>query len=1603
MRKSSAPGTTRARRSGWGRATTVLLSAVSAGAAGALVIGMLPVLATSVSSRAADGAAPPETWDRADIAVTGALASQGGLPGTSGPVEYAWGVDYAGDASRPGAAITGQELPDARINVLEGDALTGSAAAWPGADGADAAAVGAEVAAGDEQSAPDVVGSPAPNLEGALTTLSQRVTEAGVGNTRWRIREARAAEVNTDGGPSRLQIDGADGAVQVFVTDPRLSLALEACVSVSACDVDDDGDWRPALEVAAPHDGAAAERMTWRATAVNAGNVELADVRLVTATADAAPLEGVELPAFGTIAVGQSAVATFTTPVAFDGVSRTVVATASAIFSGTGPDGADLVQRFTDAAGSPGRVPSNEAAATLAAGAAETPRVDSPDSEEPAQTAPPEGEASGRDLGAPRAADPPQLVLEHRLVTPTDAGPLPNGSQLQGAVYLSVNSPTGAHGEHENLQLTLEAANGVFRHLPGVCLTDVEPASEIVDGGTSVVCSLGRVDWGAALRVDYAVEVALTATSGTVTVVAGSEGEQGAVEAQATAPSTTYDLVFDPFVPSTVLPQTKTLPERAVGFPFGLRVGAHTVLPDGPITFDVQVDSDDIDDAASLIQLGSDCRADAAFSDQSELSALPAFDARLASQACTVAPLGSGAFRVTVSEYHIPPLVRPTKAGNGAALPNEAYTLIALGFLTVHAPEQLSGAGELLLTAGNLTSGGEPVDDADPASDQQRIRLDPLGTHYQEIDGLNLVDGSWIDMGLRWSIDKKATAGQHIRHRMVSTYFQNLAPAEIRDTPSQGVQRFRSAIRLSVNYDGYLQVPPEYLGQGVEVEVYTSPLPSYPKTSFPEVTPGPGTSAPHNPATQPCARPTTDASVWTQQTLTPNEVDPSGGTFRISGDAASWQSVVVSYDFSNATMPVIRSQVEAGLGLMPGLSGQSLAYATSSISNGVAGEWAYGDWRGKVTDNGTAYSGVYPKVVDFFRQKPYIAEVTKEISPSAAAPGDVVTVITRPYARNFAGGTAYINPMSVDEILPEGLSWVPGSFRVAVEGKPISTPPNPSHPSSFWWQAGMYQNTETVMSYQAVVTATEGVLTTSSSFRENWLGSPVLAESSATLRVKQNTKTVLLKQAGAAEVPAGLGSNTWKITLTNNDVLPQSSTDIIDLLPYNGDPRGSSFSGTFAVHSVTLNPGETLYCSSAAPQTISVDPLDPANADPGDGLWQSCSPTQVPEGTTALRIVGGALAAKKSKTVTLTWSLQGEQVGDTYYNFSAARASGTGLAMLSGDLVTVVRDGSALQVHAQFVSATGWRAGDELTWQIQVKNSSPKPAYQVVVGDVPDAGLVAGEVTWGAPPAGTAVVGGAWALGTVPAGQTRSIQVKTPLARDAEPDLDFLNAVTVSNPSSPYDSARPVADIQRNDTVDADTDQSDVGVARAPLAAFQIDKVGESGNCVPPASSCWVAMAGSDWRVYPVRGGVLDESQPIWLSLAPVDGVSPGAGAPGTATRFIVSRLVPGDYALVEHVAPAGFSLLAAPLRFSVSVTGVLTFDASDIAAETVEISDASTQDFGTIPRATVRDVPNMVFPVAGGAGSGLVGWSAALLLAAGGMLLVRTLAARRRSLRGGI
>ncbi|XAS74045.1 GEVED domain-containing protein [Micrococcaceae bacterium Sec5.1] len=221
---------------------------------------------------------------------------------------------------------------------------------------------------------------------------------------------------------------------------------------------------------------------------------------------------------------------------------------------------------------------------------------------------------------------------------------------------------------------------------------------------------------------------------------------------------------------------------------------------------------------------------------------------------------------------------------------------------------------------------------------------------------------------------------------------------------------------------------------------------------------------------------------------------------------------------------------------------------------------------------------------------------------------------------------------------------------------------------------------------------------------------------------------------------------------------------------------------------------------------------------------------------------------------------------------------------------------------------------------------------------------------------------------TLPAGQTATLKYSVVVKAGAW-NKELVNMVTGTATTTPPQTCAPGSSGPGPDCTTTH---------RTPGKVL-IEKIGESSG------GTWVPMAGSTWAVHVDNNG------------------APGAvlGSPavtavaGQTGRFQLEGIQPGTYWLAETKAPAGFSLLAEPVKFTIATTGAVTLgqgsQGQGAGSGVVTSTDA---DGDGIFLLTVRDVPALKLPESGG-----IGWwpftttGSALLIGA----LALTLAANRR------
>ena len=152
--------------------------------------------------------------------------------------------------------------------------------------------------------------------------------------------------------------------------------------------------------------------------------------------------------------------------------------------------------------------------------------------------------------------------------------------------------------------------------------------------------------------------------------------------------------------------------------------------------------------------------------------------------------------------------------------------------------------------------------------------------------------------------------------------------------------------------------------------------------------------------------------------------------------------------------------------------------------------------------------------------------------------------------------------------------------------------------------------------------------------------------------------------------PNGVAANEWTIELTSKDPTKSNLTDVIDVLPANGDAQGSKFEGKFKVTGVEGAAGAKVYSTTVDPAKVDEDPNATINGATGkpSNIWTE----GVKEDATAVRVITNApLAYGDVQKITIKTELHNAKSGDVVVNKAVGRAENTKLRMRTSAQFTV--------------------------------------------------------------------------------------------------------------------------------------------------------------------------------------------------------------------------------------------------------------------------------------------------------------------------------------------
>jgi len=868
------------------------------------------------------------------------------------------------------------------------------------------------------------------------------------------------------------------------------------------------------------------------------------------------------------------------------------------------------------------------------------------------------------------------------------------GETLGSEWRVNVNDdrPAPSNDPVDNVTFTATYTNATVASIPDACLTTgVTPASSISADGRTLVCNIGTKEQG----TSHVVQVPVRAEGGSGDEITAS-GSIG------TASAGLPPIVIDnPFAmdmvwqsPTNVIGWNDTFVDIDVQWTLFLQRGSDAGPTSVSYTLDVtnavgapvSVGPNGCTPFTSGVAIGHPWSGGSHPADQ--MAPFPG--------TCTITPTAvPGRFTMTISGIDYSQAAVPARDSAGRALPTDRAA-VASGSIWLRFASGANNTMTLVANAPTYTSvtGDSFVDDAsNNQSNKTWTRGGWVNAWQPEATGVTVP--SW------WSDEFRVSPGTEVQS-VTNWRYHPSEPSTLNGQcnvlDTKYVEFLWAELRL--NWDGG-PVP------GAKVEYYTG--------NSPLVSP---TSSSYDPNAFRCAD------------------DPGGWTTTLPADLTTVKAVRATYpgsawaDYDLTTLNVRqRIKSSAPIGMDVWEWGAALA---------ADGTWTHPNRSMDPADRdgGPLTPGArYPFIGsgrDIVRIIGVLPDVTKSVDRSSVRPG-IPATYTLTYSANGTGAVPpTVDDFSLVDTLPVGLSYVAGSstpepqVSTDAQGRQVLT----------WSLDEVPTNALRTLTYQAVAaeTVTPGTVLTNSVVAS--VNGETSTPATAGVIVSVNGSTLLSKTTGQWFIanPDGDGSGetgTWTITLRSQDPLPQAFTDTIDILPYNGDGRGTDFAGTYDVTAVNAPAGATVYYTTADVADLSDDPSDDSNgAAPGsiagNTVGWSTTPVANP---TAIRVIGGRLAPGATFAFTVEIEPNGAQPGDVYVNRAQAIAEHTELVMRTSEPLTMgtmysaslkkyVQDANGDWVDANDVTEyPTYRVGDEVPYRIVIENTGQGTLTDLTITD----------------------------------------------------------------------------------------------------------------------------------------------------------------------------------------------------------------------------------------------------------------------------------------------
>lgn len=897
---------------------------------------------------------------------------------------------------------------------------------------------------------------------------------------------------------------------------------------------------------------------------------------------------------------------------------------------------------------------------------------------------------------APAAVAAPEYEITGTWINPPDE--LASGDPVTGDWRVNVNDdqPAPSNDPVDNVTVEFSVGNGEFAETPDACLTQgVTPASSISADGMTLTCNLGTVRMGTAV----AVQTTVTADGPT-----GSEVTLGGSVAGQDADLDPIPIV-NPFLMDMDItnPTNGTYDNDAgtraiVDLPWTLYLGRNSDPGPANVTIPMRFTASNGNLVAIAADhrdgLGSGCvkrYTGNAGHPVSEGSSLPADRIAPFVGSCqlVVVDAAAGRYDLVLTGIDYSGTIRPTRDSGGRLLPTDR-SAVATGTVwlsVLHEDRNGSIAGQILGPPTYTAPSGQTSSDDRANNAVSRAWVTTGGWTERYNPGYN--GGVGQSFANNYLVSAGSTVQQSVTNSMgvgdLGTFPDNAPYGDCIALDTRWVTYDSAAIPF---FAGNPDATPQ-------IEYYIGGAAS--------VTPGSGG---YNPDNFDCGL----ATGWTT-------TEPA--------DKTTVKAVRIVFPLSTYDEVDIRPNGERSIGFNlwttihdDAPEGQDIWTFGFAMRNGNWVDSADRVGFPCITPTPGLRYACTKNGLDVLRIVTVLPALEKVAERATIVPG-VPVGYTLTYSANGTGNVPdEVDDFRVVDTLPAGMGYVPGS----ASPEPVVTVVG-GHQVLTWTIDGVTTNVGHDLAYRAVGDSSliPGVRLTNTAMASH--GNQDSRPADATVTTSSNGYTTILKTADVSYIPNrngdGVGTGSWTVTIESHDPYPQSFTDTIDVLPYNGDQRGTSYVGRYTLGDIGLPDGGTVYYTDADPATIDDDPDAAANGAAGDPAGNTVGWTTTrPANPTAIRVIGGTLESGASYSFRVPITTDGAKPQDVYVNRAQARAEHTTLVMrTSAELV--VTDYTVVKTTDPADGETV-RPGQVIDYTITVTQQGPVPADAVLDDDLTD-------------------------------------------------------------------------------------------------------------------------------------------------------------------------------------------------------------------------------------------------------------------------------------------